>query len=57
MTLPHGTAPLDTASTTYSILDLNSETATGYSKDANPQRDLVQLQVHFQQCQERLNQL
>ena len=52
---PHTTALLDT--TTHSILDLDSETTAGYSEDTNAQRDLVQLQEHFQQLQERLNQL
>ena len=41
MPAPYDTNPLDTTPTTYSIPDL----------------DLVQLQEHFQQLQERLNQL
>ena len=54
---PHNTASLDTAPTTHSIPELDSETPAGYSEDTMPQRDLAQLQEHFQQFQERLNQL
>ena len=57
MSTHHNTTPLDTTLSTHSITDLDSETAAEYSQDTNPQRDLVQLQEHFQQLQERLNQL
>ena len=54
---PHNTTHLDTTPSTHSIPDLDSKTAAEYSEDINPQRDLVQLQDHLMQCQERLNQL
>ena len=54
---PHNTTPLETTSTTHSILKLDSETTTKYSEDISPQRDLAWLQEHFQQLQETLNQL
>ena len=53
----HDTAPLDTTPSTHSIPGLSGKTATEYSEDTHPQKDLVQLQEHFQQLQERLNQL
>ena len=57
MTWPHDTTPLETTCPTHSRPDLDSETDAGYSEDTNPQRDLTQLQKHFWQLQERLNQL
>ena len=48
---------LDTTLSTKSIMDLDDETAAEYSEDTHPQKDLAQLQEHFQQLQERLNQL
>ena len=57
MPCPHDTAPLDTSPATHSILDLDSETAAGYSEDTNHQKYLAQLQGHSHQLQERLNQL
>ena len=53
----HHSAPLDTIPTTHSILGLDGETATGYSEDTNPQRDLVKLQDHFKELWERFTQL
>ena len=54
MSAPHGTALLETTPTIHSKPELDSESATRYSED--PERDLVQLQEHFQQFQERINQ-
>ena len=54
---PQDTVAQYTTPTTPSILELDSETATGYSEETNPQNNLVQLQKHFQQLQERFNQL
>ena len=51
MATPHNTTHLDITPTTHSIPDLSSETATGYSEDTYPKRDLVQLQEHFQLLQ------
>ena len=53
----HYTAPLENTPPTHSILELHSEATAKYSKDTNPERDLLQLQEHFQQLQECLNQL
>ena len=39
------------------ITDLDGETATEYSKETATQRDLTQLQEHYKQLQEKLNQL
>ena len=47
--VPHDTTPLETTPTRHSILELDSETTSEYSADTNPQRDLAQLQGHFQQ--------
>ena len=44
----HNTAPLETTPHTHSTLELDSETTAKCSEDTNPQRDLVQLQEHFQ---------
>ena len=54
---PHDTAPLDTTLSTQSLLDLDCETASEYSEDTKPQRDLVLLCKHCQQLQERCNEL
>ena len=39
--IPFITTHLDTTPTTHSIPALDSQTTTGYSEDANPQRDLA----------------
>ena len=45
---PHNTTPLETTPPTHSIPELDSETTAAYSEYTNPQRDLMQLQEHFQ---------
>ena len=57
MSSVHNSTPLDIIQTSHSTPDLNSETTAGYPEDTNPQRDLMQLQEHFKQLKERLNQL
>ena len=41
MPTTHDTTPLDATPYVYSILDLDGETATEYSKNTHPQRDLA----------------
>ena len=53
----HDAIPLDTTFSTRSIPDLEGKTATEYSEETHHQRDVMQLQEHFQQLQERLDQL
>ena len=57
MSTPHDAAPLDTTPSSHSIPGLNGKTATDYSDDIHPQRDLTQLQDHFQPLQDRLDLL
>ena len=46
---PHNTTPVGNTPPSHSILELDNEITTKYSKDTNPQRGLLQLQEHFQQ--------
>ena len=54
---PHNTAPLENTPPTHSLLEEDGEATSKYSKDSNPQRDLVEILEHFQQLQEWLTQL
>ena len=54
---PHDTTPLENTPPTHSTLEQDGETTTEYTKYPNSQRDLVELQEHFQQFQEQLTQL
>ena len=44
----HDITALPTTQSSKSIMDLDSETATEYSKETASQRDLAQLQEHFE---------
>ena len=47
---------LENTPPTHSIPELDSKTTAKYNKDINPWKDHVQLQEHFQQLHEPLNQ-
>ena len=53
----HKITALPTTPSSKSIVDLDGETTAEYSKETTTQRDLTKLQEHFEQLQEKLNQL
>ena len=44
----HNTTPLESTAPTHNLVELDSEKTAEYSKDTNPQSDLVKLQEYFQ---------
>ena len=49
---PNDTSSLKNTPPTQSILEEDGEITAKFSKDPNPQRDLAEIQEHFQQLQE-----